>query len=267
MPRSKLSARKRPAPNEESTSRNAAERLALQLEHMQLQMRRLLSPAAPQGGFQLRGFDFHDAGALAREAALSYMWERKYADVFSEILDSNPDLADLLDGRTSNTYSSRLHGGEEIEERRNRRLNYLGGLLLRNRNQHFLPKHQLLLAVQARHKQLNVSLWAQLCHMRLLPSYKWTNDFIAAALELEHKYVPGYPVVDWLSAAVFDNYTEQVNYSAAHNADSQGERLDMTNWATLYLPKKVLPAVNLAAIGDGSSAPTLCSDAPFFLHS
>eukprot|EP00965_Chrysotila_dentata_P157081 5189448-Pleurochrysis_carterae.AAC.1 len=81
--------------------------------------------------------------------------------------------------------------------------------------------------------------------MRILPSYTWTTECIAAALELESEYVPTYDVVDWVSSVVFENYTKQVNYSAAHNADSQGERLDMTNCATLYLPKAVLPHINL----------------------
>eukprot|EP00965_Chrysotila_dentata_P158417 5232479-Pleurochrysis_carterae.AAC.1 len=52
-----------------------------------------------------------------------------------------------------------------------------------------MPKHQLLLAVQARHKQLNQSLWAQLSQMRILPLFTWTSNFIAAALELEPDYV------------------------------------------------------------------------------
>eukprot|EP00965_Chrysotila_dentata_P176114 5815402-Pleurochrysis_carterae.AAC.1 len=72
--------------------------------------------------------------------------------------------------------------------------------------------------------------------MRILPSLNWTEAFIVDALALQKDYIPNYKVVDWVSAAVFDNYTEQVNYAAAHNADTQGERLDMTNWATLYLP-------------------------------
>eukprot|EP00965_Chrysotila_dentata_P179660 5932682-Pleurochrysis_carterae.AAC.1 len=72
-----------------------------------------------------------------------------------------------------------------------------------------MPKHQLLLAVQARHKQLNQSLRAQLSQMRILPSFTRNSNFIAAALKLEPDYVPTYKVVDWLSAAVFDIYTEQ----------------------------------------------------------
>eukprot|EP00965_Chrysotila_dentata_P177062 5847891-Pleurochrysis_carterae.AAC.1 len=72
--------------------------------------------------------------------------------------------------------------------------------------------------------------------MRILQSLNWTETFIAEALTLQKHYIPNYKVVDWVSAAVSDNYTEQVNYSAAHDTDTQGELLDMTSWATLYLP-------------------------------
>eukprot|EP00965_Chrysotila_dentata_P038347 1274566-Pleurochrysis_carterae.AAC.1 len=59
------------------------------------QMKRLLSPEPPSGGFQLRALEFSEAAAPTREAALRYMWERNYDDVYTEILDSNPSLANL----------------------------------------------------------------------------------------------------------------------------------------------------------------------------
>ena len=54
-----------------------------------------------------------------------------------------------------------------------------------------------------------------------------------------------YPILDGVTAACFDNFTEQMNYSAAHNADTQGQRIDMTNWATLCLPLSSAPQVNI----------------------
>ena len=60
-----------------------------------------------------------------------------------------------------------------------------------------------------------------------------------------------YEILDGISAAVFDNFTEQMNYSAAHNADSQGQRIDMTNWATLNLPKSSVPRLNVSGLGGG----------------
>jgi len=47
-----------------------------------------------------------------------------------------------------------------------------------------------------------------------------------------HQPIPLYDSVQQVTAAFFDNYSTQQNYSARHNADTQGERLDMTNWAT-----------------------------------
>eukprot|EP00965_Chrysotila_dentata_P184038 6077058-Pleurochrysis_carterae.AAC.1 len=71
------------------------------------QIQRLLSPSPPKGGFLLWGIDYSEATAPAREAASKYMWQRSYADVFLEILESNPDLAVLLIGRTTNSYTGR----------------------------------------------------------------------------------------------------------------------------------------------------------------
>eukprot|EP00965_Chrysotila_dentata_P074338 2455708-Pleurochrysis_carterae.AAC.1 len=84
---------------------------------------------------------------------MHYLWSRNYADVFTEILDSSPDIAEFLDQRTTNVFDSRLNADLESDVRGGRRFNFVGGLLVRNRNVHFFPKHRLLLAIQSKHKQ------------------------------------------------------------------------------------------------------------------
>eukprot|EP00965_Chrysotila_dentata_P244504 6206015-Pleurochrysis_carterae.AAC.8 len=121
-------------------------------------------------------------------------------------MSSNADIAELLEQKTNNVYNSRLDAGDESGVHRGQRLNFLGGLLARNRKVHFFLKHMLLLTTQSKHKQLSAAVY-------------------------------------------FDNYTEQVSYSAAHNADTQGERLDMTNWAKRYVPAHVPPHFNLGRLG------------------
>eukprot|EP00965_Chrysotila_dentata_P097054 3208142-Pleurochrysis_carterae.AAC.1 len=80
--------------------------------------------------------EFSEASAPAREAALRYMCQRRYAvDVYSEILDSNPDLADLLIGRTSNSYTGRGRTVGDIEERCEKRLNFLARRTLGQKSQ------------------------------------------------------------------------------------------------------------------------------------
>ena len=91
--------------------------------------------------------------------------------------------------------------------------------------------------------------------VRVLPSINWIDDLVTDALKVD----PGcpYEVMDWVTGCVFDNYTTHRNYSAAHNSDTQGERIDMTNWATVGIPRSVAPHVrvsNVAAIQDPSRA-------------
>ena len=79
--------------------------------------------------------------------------------------------------------------------------------------------------------------------MRVLPSINWTNDLVTDALKQNPG--PPYKAVQLVTAAMFDNYTAHVNYSAQHTADSQGERLDMTNWASAAIPLCTLPNPNM----------------------
>eukprot|EP00965_Chrysotila_dentata_P069837 2306971-Pleurochrysis_carterae.AAC.1 len=91
-----LARRKRPVVSEEEERKAAFAKLAAEVKRMTKQLQRLLSPTPPQGGFQLRGLEFSCATSTARELAkLHYMWQRNYSNVYSEILDAYPDLAEL----------------------------------------------------------------------------------------------------------------------------------------------------------------------------
>ena len=53
--------------------------------------------------------------------------------------------------------------------------------------------------------------------------------------------------MDWITGCAFDNYTTNRNYSAAHNADTQGEKIDMTNWASVGIPRAIAPHITFPA--------------------
>eukprot|EP00962_Isochrysis_galbana_P009201 scaffold2568_cov118-Isochrysis_galbana.AAC.2 len=203
------------------------------LADMAAKIRSAFDPAPPAGGFVLY------KGPEERLRAIEYCWAGDFSDCTAEILSSNPELSQVLECRTSSSYVQRSLYDDDSDAKRSTRLNYLAGIIARNRSQSFLPKHQLLMACESKHKLCNRVLWQHWSSIRALPSFTWTEDFVEEAL----RYDPGcrYPVLDWVSASVFDNYTEQMNYSATHNADTQGRRLDMTNWATLFLPRASLP--------------------------
>ena len=55
--------------------------------------------------------------------------------------------------------------------------------------------------------------------------------------------------MQWCTAAVADNYTEQSNYKALHTMDSKGVVLNMTNWASLALASNLVAEHHIAALG------------------
>ena len=222
--------------SEETAANNS---LIEALRQQLAKLRAAFSPAVPKGGFDMR------LGAQERNRLIDYLWAGDYKDSVAEILIDNPELSELLMARTANTdYSPadkvRFHYG------RQQRVGFMSGVMTRCRNVHIVPKSQAILALTAKHKQVNEDFWEALTAVRALPSVKWTGDLVTDALERN----PGspYDTVEWVTAAVFDNNTTQCNYSARHNADTQGERLDMTNWASMSLPRTLMPHVDLSAI-------------------
>ena len=201
---------------------------------------RMLSPTIPAGGFYMRDAD--------RERMIQYLWSGDYGDCVHELLTENSDLAETIAERTANTSRppADAAGRAAYQARRSTRHNFLAGLIARNRTKDFVPKHVLLLSIDADHKCTPERFWERLSAVRVLMSQNWTEDLVDQAGRLN----PGcpYPVVDWISAASFDNFTTHFNYSARHNADTQGERIDMTNWATIYLPSAGLPPCDLSTL-------------------
>ena len=219
-------------------------RLQNSVEHLTNRLANLVSSSLPKGGFMLSP----EQHAAEYQAAIDWCWAGNFSDTHSEVLAANPDLQEFLHESTLNGYTERRLYDDATASRRNVRLNFVGGVIARNRNKNYLPKHQLLLALQSKHKLMHRQLWNDFASVRTMPAYNWTDDLVTAALKQTRPLQ--YPIFDGITAACFDNYSSQMNYHAAHNADTQGQRIDMTNWATrLSLPPTQLiprfhPALN-----------------------
>ena len=74
------------------------------------------------------------------------------------------------------------------------------------------------------------------CHIM---SRNWTAPLCDLAAERDPG--PSYPVVQGITAAVFDNLSIQVNYSSYMTGGESGTKLEMTNWATMFLPNSAMP--------------------------
>ena len=255
-PRSNLGRPGKRQASEEGQNAGLVDRLRDTISTLKDAVTRAFSPVLPKGGFLL-------SDPAQRQQAIDYCWAGDYTDAVTEILERNQDLAHHLMSRTSNTYTgftpatgtfdaSPFGEADGHSLRRILRLNFLGGMMARMTNQNFLPKHALLLGLESKQKNMNRALWGHFSSLRVIPCYNWTDSFVNAAL-LQNPGCP-YPVIDGVSAAVFDNFSEHFNYNAAHTAATQGERLEMTNWATVYLHRDSAPrGVTIRALGGGGN--------------
>ena len=75
---------------------------------------------------------------------------------------------------------------------------------------------------------------------RAVMSRTWTEELCDAAVERDPG--PNYPIAEGISAAVFDNLMMNVGYSSFGTSGQAGRKIEMTNWATLFLPAAAMPA-------------------------
>jgi hypothetical protein len=116
------------------------------------QLAKMTSAFTPMGGYALtRGED-------ERRDLIDYLWKGDYTDSSSEMLRANPELATMLVAKTSNSSYSPVDN-VAFHYKREKRLDFLAGLLTRNRNVHICPKQQAILAVTAKQKHINNDFW------------------------------------------------------------------------------------------------------------
>ena len=92
------------------------------------------------------GFNM-SADESARKSMIDWLWAGDYNDSVTEMSSANPDLHARL---VSNTRNYSYTPSPSQVWRSERRLNFLTGLLTRNRNVNVIPKDQVLLAIQAK---------------------------------------------------------------------------------------------------------------------
>jgi hypothetical protein len=75
----------------------------------------------------------------------------------------------------------------------------------------------------------------------VLASVTWAGKFVNIAIQFRPP--ANYVALPGVAAVVFDNYTRKVNYSSMHTTELFGFRLDMTNSASVSIPKHLAPRI------------------------
>jgi hypothetical protein len=128
-------------PTEEQRDELSMTKLKGKVRSLTEQLRSMLLPVTPAGGFNM------SADESARKSMIDWLWAGDYNDSVTEMSSANPDLHTRL---VSNTRNSSYTPSPSQVWRSERRLNFLTGLLTRNRNVNVIPKDQVLLAIQAK---------------------------------------------------------------------------------------------------------------------
>ena len=211
-----------PVYNDASQLKAAIQKLQEQTETQQ----RILKPEPSSWAFDM------DGGLKFKLQMIDYLWRCDFSNSIGAMLADNPELTTILQSCVHNSY---VPQDEELFMfKQSLKLENVVAVLHRCQNQKMMPLFIVLRALFCHSKRLHHGIWFHEAALRLLPSFKWTDDLVNLAIPRN----PGalFETAGFVSAAVLDNFTVQVAYKSLHDLDHVGLRLDMTNWGSVAVP-------------------------------
>ena len=183
---------------------------------------------------------YHMESPEDRQRLLSDLWSGDYSAAVGALTAANVNLVELFSNQSDDVNrSARFKPQISMWPR------FEGVLtaLFRARSQKTVTLLSAALSVRLHHNRTPRQTWEAIeFFTRVVSSPQWTEQLCADAL-LCDTGAP-YATAGGISAAVFDNFTIQVGYESKSSADAErnGYRLDMTNWASVLLPATSVPA-------------------------
>ena len=178
--------------------------------------------------------------AIERERLASRLWATSSIAGEDSVAESNPSLAAVLETLLDNSYRPRDADAHEI--RTNLRIEGIFVNLQRAQSQKKMTVLTARVSIGCKRVQMHGNMWRMmgiLCP-GLLASQHWTDDFVEFARELrppcEYEPLPG------VGGVMFDNYTRKVLYTSEATVEQHGYLLNMTNSASMTVPRLIAPA-------------------------
>jgi hypothetical protein len=113
--------------------------------------------------------------------------------------------------------------------------------LFRARSQKLVPLETAALSVYFLHQRVPHAAWNAVAQMsRNVMSWTWTIALCDDAVQRDPG--PQYATARGMTAAVFDNFMMKVGYGSYGTQESSAHTIEMTNWATVFLPTLAVPA-------------------------
>ena len=182
---------------------------------------------------------FHSDSEGSRSQLIDALWSETWAaTVASRFTDSNPALTELLeqqmvDDSDASTRFRDVQGQSRWEA--------VMSALFRARSQKYVPIETAAMSIMWLYYRVPKPVWSVVSYFgRSVMSHAWTESLCDDAVERDPG--PSYPVAEGITAAVFDNLQMNVGYSSYATSTSSGRKIEMTNWATLFLPAATMPS-------------------------
>ena len=174
----------------------------------------------------------------AKLALIDALWTGTWmAGVASRFADSNPAMRYLLelqqvDEDSGPTVFRPLVGQSRWEA--------VLAAIFRARTQHNVPIETAAMSISWLYYRVPKPIWSSMMYFgRAVMSRSWTEELCDAAVERDPG--PNYPTAEGISAAVFDNLMMNVGYKSYATGGQAGVKIEMTNWATVFLPRAAMP--------------------------
>ena len=183
-------------------------------------------------------FDMQKAGERQRMAAA--IWTVDFSDTMVQLRAANPEFLAVLSAQTSNrtptTEISVMHKDRQLD-----------GILLnvvRAQSIHKVPILTAAISVTCETNLVKREFHDQISFLMkgALMAESWVDKFLPLARA--HRPAPTQPMIPGVMVTVFDNLTMNVGYHSMAVGGSTGEKLDMTNWFAVRVPRSLAPTLD-----------------------
>lgn len=167
----------------------------------------------------------------------SDLWTVPFEGTLSALREANSELVNLLESQIVNQskITDTLTSNKAL---------LIDGVLMdvcRAQSQKKMPLLTAALGILGEANRISREYreWLSIYHKGMTPSEKWVADILVLARDLRPPAsefcLPG------IAVATFDNLTMNINYKSYVVDGEGGQKLDMTNWFSTYIPKHLAP--------------------------
>ena len=181
---------------------------------------------------------YHMDEPISRNELIDFLWTGEYVSAIGRFSAINSEIVSFFE-------ELRLDGSTEVRRSREKtslwpRFEGVISNLFRARSQKLVPLETAALSVLFLHHQVPHVAWSAVAQMsKCVMSMSWTSVLCDDAVTRDPG--PSYPTAKGMTGAVFDNFMMRVGYGSYATQVSSATTLEMTNWASVFLPAAAVP--------------------------